>query len=79
MSFLPIKTGGILGGNNLFEKIIGGTLGAIYGAKNGNALDGILAGYYGMSNPDGLYEKLTNRLFNPKPQPMQPQQQERVM
>lgn len=77
MSFAPM-------GNNrpfdLFGKLVGGTLGAIYGAKEGNFLDGILGGVYGTSNPNGLFEKLTDNLFNKKPQqpPTQPQPQERL-
>lgn len=73
MSFAPMKNNRPF---DLFGKLVGGALGAIYGAKEGNFMDGVLGGYYGMNNPNSLFEKLTDNLFNPRPQrpPMQPQE-----
>jgi hypothetical protein len=52
---------GILGGNNIMEKLLGGVAGGIYGAKNGNFLDGALGAYAGYNKPSSLYDRIMNQ------------------
>ena len=52
---------GILGGDSLFNKLIGGAIGAYYGNKNGNFMDGLMGGYAGYQKPSGLYERIMNQ------------------
>ena len=49
---------GILGGDNLFNKLIGGAIGAYYGNKNGNFMDGLIGGYAGYQKPTSLYDRI---------------------
>ena len=49
---------GILGGENLFNKLIGGAIGAYYGNKNGNFMDGLIGGYAGYQKPTSLYDRI---------------------
>lgn len=48
-------------GSGIFDKLLGGTIGAIYGAKNGNFLDGAMGAYIGSQNPTSLYDRLMDR------------------
>ena len=49
---------GILGGDSLFNKLIGGAIGAYYGNKNGNFMDGLMGGYAGFQKPSSLYDRI---------------------
>ena len=49
---------GILGGDSFFNKLIGGAIGAYYGNKNGNFMDGLLGGYAGYQKPTSLYDRI---------------------
>ena len=55
MSILPIENNTNTG---LFDKLVGGALGAIYGGKADGVLGGLVGGYTGMKNPNSLYERL---------------------
>jgi hypothetical protein len=62
MSILPLENqNNTQPQNKLFDKLLGGTLGAIYGAKSGNFLDGALGGYIGYKNPNSLYDRIMNK------------------
>ena len=58
MSSLPIENNGLLQKNNLFDKLLGTALGAYYGNKNGNFLDGMIGGYIGYKQPNSLYDRI---------------------
>lgn len=62
MSLLP--TGNdynpLSGGLNL-GKILGGAIGAYYGSKNGNFMDGLLGGYAGYNKPSSLYDRIMDQ------------------
>jgi hypothetical protein len=47
-----------INGQSLFNKLVGGTIGAIYGSKDNGAMGGVLGAYTGMQNPNSLYERL---------------------
>ena len=47
-----------ISGQSLFNKLMGGAIGAIYGSKDNGAMGGVLGAYTGMQNPNSLYERL---------------------
>ena len=44
--------------NNLLENLFGGAIGAYYGSKNGNFMDGLIGGYAGYKKPTSLYDRI---------------------
>lgn len=67
MSLLGMQpTGGVLNKNGLFDKLLGGAIGAYYGAKNGNFLDGALGAFVGSKNPNSLYDRLLDKYLPKK-------------
>jgi uncharacterized membrane protein len=64
MTLLPTNSNNpinIFGGQSLFDKLMGGTIGAIYGSKDNGVMGGILGGYAGTQNPNSLYERLMDK------------------
>lgn len=47
--------------NTGLEKILGGAVGAYYGTKNGNLMDGVLGGYAGFNKPTSLYDRIMDK------------------
>lgn len=54
MSILPTS----FRNQGIFDKLIGGAIGALYGSKTGNWADGLIGGYIGAKNPSTLYDRL---------------------
>lgn len=61
MSLLPMENNNPLTGGLSLDKILGGAIGAYYGSKNGNFMDGLIGGYAGYQKPSGLYERIMNQ------------------
>ena len=59
MSLLPMGNNynPLTGGLSL-DKILGGAIGAYYGSKNGNFMDGLIGGYAGYQKPTSLYDRI---------------------
>ena len=67
MSLLPTNNG-LFGGTSLinngsgiFNKLLGGAIGAYYGSKNGNFMDGLMGGYAGYQKPTSLYDRIMDK------------------